>query len=83
MVVDDEIDVVTYEKMIRGSAYGTISPLVLVPRILELYLGGKLLLDELVSARLPIERIDDAFDLSRRAQGVRPVLTLSDGGAFS
>ena len=41
------------------------------------------MLDELVSARLPIERIDEAFDLSRRAQGVRPVLTLSDGGTFA
>ncbi len=79
----DMLDVVTYEKTIRGSAYGTISPRLLVPRIIELYLGGKLMLDELVSARLPIERIDEAFDLSRRAQGVRPVLTLSDGGTFA
>jgi hypothetical protein len=33
-----------------------------------------------VSARLPLERINDAFDLSRRAEGMRPVLTLADGG---
>jgi Zn-dependent alcohol dehydrogenase len=79
----DMLDVVTYEKTIRGSAYGTISPLVLVPRIVELYLQGRLLLDQLVSARLPLERIDEAFDLSRRAEGLRPVLALSDGGAFS
>ena len=46
----DMLAVVTYEKAIRGSAYGSISPLVLVPRILELYLEGRLLLDELVSA---------------------------------
>ena len=49
---------------------------------LDLYLGGRLRLDELVSTRLPIERIDEAFELSRRAEGLRPVLTLSDGGAF-
>jgi Zn-dependent alcohol dehydrogenase len=78
----DLLDVVTYEKTIRGSAYGTISPLVLVPRIVQLYREGRLLLDELVSARLPLEQIDEAFDLSRRAEGMRPVLTLSDGGAF-
>ena len=52
------------------------------PRILELYLEGRLLLDELVSARLPIERIDEAFELSRQARGMRPVLVLSDGGVF-
>ncbi len=78
----DMLDVVTYEKTIRGSAYGTISPQVLVPRIVDAYLQGRLLLDELVSARLPLERIDDAFELSRNAQGMRAVLMLSDHGAF-
>jgi S-(hydroxymethyl)glutathione dehydrogenase/alcohol dehydrogenase len=78
----DMLDVVTYEKTIRGSAYGTISPLVLVPRIVSAYLGGRLLLDELVSARLPLERIDEAFALSRRAEGMRPTLALANGGAF-
>ena len=36
------LDVVTYEKRIIGSAYGSLSPLVLVPRILELYRQGRL-----------------------------------------
>jgi Zn-dependent alcohol dehydrogenase len=78
----DMLDVVTFEKTIKGSAYGTVSPLLLVPRIVELYLEGRLLLDELVSHRLPLESIDEAFDLSRRAEGIRPVLVLSDGGSF-
>jgi Zn-dependent alcohol dehydrogenase len=73
----DMLDVVTYEKTIRGSAYGSVSPLVLVPRIVRAYLDGRLQLDELVSARLPLERIDEAFDLSRAAKGLRPVLTIS------
>jgi Zn-dependent alcohol dehydrogenase len=76
----DMLDVVTYEKTIRGSAYGSISPLVLVPRIVRAYLDGLLDLDALVSARLPLERIDEAFDLSRRAEGLRPVLTISADG---
>jgi Zn-dependent alcohol dehydrogenase len=78
----DMLDVVTYEKTIRGSAYGSASPLVLVPRIVRAYLAGRLQLDELVSHRLPLERIDEAFELSRAAQGLRPVLTVSDGGRF-
>jgi Zn-dependent alcohol dehydrogenase len=73
------LDLVTYEKRIVGSAYGSLDPRVLIPRIIDLYLAGRLLLDELVSARLPLEAINEAFDLSRRAQGVRPVLTLADG----
>jgi S-(hydroxymethyl)glutathione dehydrogenase/alcohol dehydrogenase len=78
----DMLDVVTYEKRIVGSAYGTFSPLLLVPRIIDLYLRGRLLLDELVSDRFPLEGINEAFELSRRAGGLRPVLELSDGGRF-
>jgi S-(hydroxymethyl)glutathione dehydrogenase / alcohol dehydrogenase len=76
----DMLDLVTYERHIVGSAYGSITPQRLVPRILALYLDGRLLLDELVSERLPLERINEAFDHSRRAQGMRPVL-LPDGAA--
>jgi S-(hydroxymethyl)glutathione dehydrogenase/alcohol dehydrogenase len=75
----DMLDLVTYEKRIVGSAYGSLDPRVLIPRIADLYLDGRLLLDELVSARLPLEGINRAFDLSRRAEGVRPVLTLVGG----
>ena len=78
----DMLAVVTYEKTIRGSAYGTLSPLVLVPRILDLYRRGLLLLDELVTHRLPLESIDEGFDLSRRAQGMRPVLAITNDGRF-
>jgi len=75
----DLLDVVTREKRIVGSAYGTLDPRLLVPRILALYLEGRLRLEELVSDRLPLEGVNEAFDLSRRAQGLRPVLTLGPG----
>jgi S-(hydroxymethyl)glutathione dehydrogenase/alcohol dehydrogenase len=78
----DMLSLVTYERRIVGSAYGSLSPLVLVPRILDLYRAGRLRLDALVSHRLPLERIDEGFELSRRAQGMRPVLALANGGAF-
>lgn len=79
----DMLDLVTYETRIVGSAYGSLTPLALVPRIVELYRAGALQLDELVSHRLPLEAIDEAFALSRRAEGLRPVLAISDGGSFS
>jgi Zn-dependent alcohol dehydrogenase len=78
----DLLDLVNYEKTIRGSAYGSLSPRVLVPRIASLYLEGRLVLDELVSARLPLDQVNEAFDLCRRAEGLRTVLAVSDGGAF-
>ena len=78
----DMLDLVTYETRIVGSAYGTLTPLRLVPRILELYRSGALGLDELVSARLPLEAIDEAFAQSRKAEGLRPVLEVTGGGSF-
>jgi len=74
----DLLDLVTYEKTILGSAYGSVSPWRLMPRIARLYLEGGLLLDELVTEHLPLEAIDEAFDLSRAGRGLRPVLTPAD-----
>lgn len=76
----DMLDLVTYEKRIVGSAYGSVSPERLLPRLARAYLAGELLLDELVSEPLPLERIDEAFARSRRGQGLRPVLTM-DGAS--
>jgi S-(hydroxymethyl)glutathione dehydrogenase/alcohol dehydrogenase len=73
----DMLELVTYEKRIVGSAYGTRDPRILVPRLLALYLGGRFPLERLVSDRFTLEGINDAFDLSRRAGGLRPVLELA------
>jgi S-(hydroxymethyl)glutathione dehydrogenase/alcohol dehydrogenase len=70
----DMLDLVTYERRIVGSAYGSLTPAVLVPRILALHAAGALRLDELVSHTFPLERIDEAFALSRAAHGMRSVL---------
>ena len=78
----DMLEVVTYEKTIRGSAYGTVPARLLMPRILDLYLQGALLLDELVSHRYPLERVNEAFELSREAAGLRVVLSISGDGRF-
>jgi Zn-dependent alcohol dehydrogenase len=57
-------------------------PQILMPDIARLYLAGRLQLGELVTDTFPLEAIDEAFDRSRRADGLRPVLAISDGGAF-
>ena len=41
---------------------------------LDLYMAGKLKLDELISRRLPIEQINDAFDLMERGEVARSVI---------
>ena len=79
----DMLDLVTFEKRIVGSAYGSISPQLLIPRIVRLYLDGRLELDVLAAEPLPLEGINEAFDRSRQADGRRPVLAISDGGSFA
>lgn len=73
----DMLDVVTFEKHIVGSAYGTLAPTVLVPRIVEMYRRGQLLLDELIGDTLPLHSIDEAFALSREAKGLRTIIRMS------
>lgn len=73
----DALDIVTYEKRVFGSAYGSLDPRVLIPEIFDLALAGRLKLDELVSDRFELSAINEAFDLSRRAGGLRSVLTMA------
>lgn len=49
-------------KILRGSLYGDTNPLVDIPRLAELYLGGKLLLDELVVDTIALDEVNAALD---------------------
>ena len=49
------------EKTIRGSYYGTVNPARDFPRFVDLYLAGKLKLDELVTRRYRLNQINDAY----------------------
>jgi Zn-dependent alcohol dehydrogenase len=62
-------DVLLGEKQITQSSYGNARPRVDFPRLVQLYLQGKLLLDELISTRLPLADINNGF--SRLQPGLR------------
>jgi S-(hydroxymethyl)glutathione dehydrogenase/alcohol dehydrogenase len=47
-----------------------------VPRLVRLYQDGRLRLDELVTARYPLEGVNDAIAATRRGDGLRNVLVL-------
>jgi NDMA-dependent alcohol dehydrogenase len=49
------------EKTIKGSYYGTVHAPRDFPILLDLYMDGKLQLDELISRRWRLEQINDAF----------------------
>jgi len=62
------------EKRITRSSYGGARPARDFPWLARLYLEGRLRLDELITARLPLERINEGFDAMRRGEGVRTVI---------
>jgi Zn-dependent alcohol dehydrogenase len=59
---------------ILGSKMGSARPLVDVPKIVALYREGRLKLDELISARYPLEKINDAMASSRTGAALRNVI---------
>ncbi|WP_420995767.1 Zn-dependent alcohol dehydrogenase [Cupriavidus sp. 30B13] len=66
------------EKRIQGSMMGSNRFPVDMPRLVDFYLSGKLKLDELISRRMPLENINDAFDELRRGELARSVIMFGD-----
>ncbi|MDF3016938.1 MAG: Zinc-containing alcohol dehydrogenase superfamily [Thermomicrobiales bacterium] len=62
------------EKKIQGSNMGSNRFRVDIPRYVDLYLSGRLKLDELVSARIGLDQINDGFDAMRRGEVARSVI---------
>ncbi|MDQ0141813.1 Zn-dependent alcohol dehydrogenase [Cupriavidus necator] len=62
------------EKRIQGSMMGSNRFPVDMPRLVDFYLAGKLKLDELISRRMSLAHINDAFDELRRGELARSVI---------
>jgi S-(hydroxymethyl)glutathione dehydrogenase/alcohol dehydrogenase len=65
------------EKRIQGSNMGSNRFRIDMPRYVDLYLSGRLKLDELVSARIGLDQINDGFDAMRRGEVARSVIEFS------
>jgi threonine dehydrogenase-like Zn-dependent dehydrogenase len=59
----------------RGSAFGGARGRTDVPKIVEWYMNGKIDIDSLITHTMPIEKINDAFDLMHAGQSIRSVVT--------
>jgi len=46
-----------------------------IPRLVDFYMRGLLDLDTIIADRMPIERINDAFDELRKGDAARSVIT--------
>ena len=58
----------------RGSAFGGARGRTDVPTIVDWYMEGKLNIDDLITHTLPLERINEGFDLMKRGESIRSVV---------
>jgi S-(hydroxymethyl)glutathione dehydrogenase/alcohol dehydrogenase len=59
----------------KGSAFGGARGRTDVPKIVDWYMEGKINIDDLITHTLPLERINDAFDLMHKGESIRSVVT--------
>jgi len=57
----------------KGSAFGGARGRTDVPKIVDWYMDGKIRIDELITHQMPIDKINDAFDLMHRGESIRSV----------
>ena len=58
----------------KGTAFGGARGRTDVPRIVDWYMEGKLQIDPLITHLLPLERINEAFDLMHAGDSIRAVV---------
>jgi S-(hydroxymethyl)glutathione dehydrogenase/alcohol dehydrogenase len=63
------------DRTIKGSYYGSAQALRDFPRFIALIESGRLDLGSMVSQRLPLDRLEDAFDTMRTGNGIRSVVS--------
>jgi S-(hydroxymethyl)glutathione dehydrogenase/alcohol dehydrogenase len=66
------------EKTLKGSFLGSARIRADVPRLVDLYAAGELELDALVSRKLPLAELPDAFDRLRAGEAVRQLVVFVD-----
>ncbi len=59
----------------RGTAFGGARGRTDVPGIVDWYMSGKINIDDLITHTMPLEKINDAFDLMHEGKSIRSVVT--------
>jgi S-(hydroxymethyl)glutathione dehydrogenase/alcohol dehydrogenase len=67
-------DLTLQEKKVTGSFMGSNQFRVDMPRYVDFYLDGRLRLDEMISSRIALDQVNDAFDAMRKGTAARQVI---------
>jgi S-(hydroxymethyl)glutathione dehydrogenase/alcohol dehydrogenase len=65
------------EKRIQGSAMGSNRFPIDMPRLVDFYLAGKLKLDDMISRRIKLKEVNEAFDELKRGEIARSVIVFN------
>ena len=71
-------DITFQEKRLLGSLMGSNRFRLDMPRYVDFYLDGRLRLDEMISARIGLDGINEAFEKLRRGDAARQVVVFPD-----
>jgi S-(hydroxymethyl)glutathione dehydrogenase/alcohol dehydrogenase len=58
----------------RGTAFGGAKGRTDVPKIVDWYMNGKINIDDLITHTMPLERINEGFDLMHAGESIRSVV---------
>ena len=58
----------------RGTAFGGARGRTDVPKIVDWYMDGKINIDDLITHKMPLQQINDAFDLMHSGESIRSVV---------
>ena len=59
----------------KGTAFGGARGRTDTPKIVDWYMDKKINIDDLITHVMPVEKINDAFDLMHKGESIRSVVT--------
>jgi S-(hydroxymethyl)glutathione dehydrogenase/alcohol dehydrogenase len=62
-------------RRVAGASFGGAKGRDRVPELVDLYLNGDLDLESLVTNRVQLDQVNDAFEAMERQEGIRTVIT--------
>ncbi|GGF49931.1 putative zinc-type alcohol dehydrogenase AdhD [Marmoricola endophyticus] len=68
------IDLTLTEKQVVGSLFGSCNIRTDIPRMFEMYLQGKLKLDELITQTYTLDQVNEGYEAMRNGENIRGVI---------
>ena len=73
-------DLIFAEKRVQGSNMGSNRFRIDIPQYVDLYMSGRLNLDDLVSARIRLDQVNEGYEALNRGEVARSVIVFDDAG---